>query len=183
MTATLVSDWFGARFDDLHPLLQALHRGGGTLRGPVEVVFEPGLRGAIGRLLARRFRIPLIGGRHALVVTISHQTDGLHWERRFADGGTITSIFAPVGRLPDGHWIERTGHLTMLLTVDTDGGGWHWRPLAYRLFGLRVPVAMLPRVRAGKWIEDGNYRFSVTVGVPLLGKVLSYSGLLRIASA
>jgi hypothetical protein len=178
--STLVSDWFGKHFARLHPALQHLHRSGGTLSGPVDVHFEPGVRGILGRWLAKRFRIPLTEGPHALVVTISHDAKGLHWNRCFDGDTTIASVFEPVSRLPDGYWVERTGRLTMLLTVDTDNGGWQWRPIAYRCFGVRLPLALLPRISAGKWIAAGKYRFSVIVTIPLLGKVLSYTGLLEL---
>ena len=36
---TIVSKWFGANFENLHPLLQTLHCNGGTLQGPVQIKF------------------------------------------------------------------------------------------------------------------------------------------------
>jgi hypothetical protein len=39
--------------------------------------------------------------------------------------------------------IEDTGPLKMRLTVDVENGGWYWRCLEMRLFGLRFPLWMV----------------------------------------
>jgi hypothetical protein len=179
MDGNSVRDWFGPAFFELHPLLQGLHRHGGDLSGTIEVEIPGGLAGLAGRALAKRLGVPIDGARHELSVKISHQVDGLHWDRCF-DGRTIMrSLFVPVGRRPTGYWMERSGPLKMYLTVDIVDGGWYWRCLRLRVKGLRLPVWLFPKSRAYKRIEDGNYRFYVGFSVPLLGTILSYSGLLQ----
>jgi hypothetical protein len=179
MDENSVRDWFGAAFLELHPLLQQLHRHGGILSGAIDVEIPGGLAGFAGRALAKRLGVPTDGARHELSVTISHEADGLHWDRCF-DGRTIMrSLFVPVGQRPTGYWVESTGPLKMDLTVDIVDGGWYWRCLRLTVKGLRLPVWLFPKSRAYKRIEDGNYRFYVGFSVPLLGTVLSYSGLLQ----
>lgn len=179
LESTLVSDWFGARFGALHPLLQAMHRRGGRLAGEVEVAYGSGLAGWFGRRLGRRMGLPAQPGRMPLVVTISHTDRALRWARRFGEGHEMVSLFEPVGRWPDGHWQERTGALRLLLTVDVRDGGWYWRALGARLHGVRVPVRLLPRSHAGKRVEGDGYRFEVAVIAPLLGPLLRYGGTLH----
>lgn len=61
MASQIVRNWFGGQFDNLHPLLQKLHTGGGTLRGAVSIVYGDGLAGLIGRRLAKTLHVPEAG--------------------------------------------------------------------------------------------------------------------------
>lgn len=180
---TPVEQWFGAKFAQLHPLLQKLHLHGGQLSGVVDIHVGAGLAGVIGTALARTFCIPAKSASHEFTVDIFHAADGLHWHRRFGGESPMRSLFVPVGHLPDGYWIESNGPIRMALTVDVRHGGWHWRPKKIWLHGLRMPLWLLPKTTAYKCIEDGRYRFCVSISLPLLGTVLSYGGLLQAAIA
>ena len=54
-----VERWFGPRFAQLHPSLQALHRRGGTLSGIVRIAVGKGPAGWFGRRLARSLGLPI----------------------------------------------------------------------------------------------------------------------------
>ena len=84
---------------------------------------------------------------------------------------------------PDGGWIEETGAVTLRLQVDVLDGGWQWRCIGARFGRWPVPRWLLPRTRAGKRIEAADYRFDVSIALPLLGEVLGYGGLLRADNA
>jgi hypothetical protein len=174
-----VVQWFGDGFAQLHPLLQALHRNSGVLGGQVQLQFGKGLAGAVGRRLVRRLGVPESAGPHRLDVDIRHDATTLHWNRCFDRKHHVRSRFRPEGHWPGGHWVERTGPLEIELAVDIVEGGWHWRPLAVRVHGVRMPMWLVPRSRAYKRIEDGRYRFFVGFTLPFLGEVFSYSGLLE----
>jgi hypothetical protein len=73
-----VEQWFGPGFSHLHPLLQQLHRQGGSLSGPVAIHFGRHLSGWLGRRIARRMGIPSSGSNHTLEVRIHSADDGLH---------------------------------------------------------------------------------------------------------
>jgi hypothetical protein len=180
MKSTLVRDWFGAQFGELHPLLQQLHTEGGRLAGEVQLEFGSGLAGWLGRRLAKRMGLPREPGRIPLEVTITHTPQVLVWARRFGAAHEMVSLFEPVGHWPGGHWRERTGALHFRLTVDVREGGWYWRVLGASLHGLPLPVALLPRSHAYKRIEGGAYRFEVAFIAPLLGRMLAYGGLLQL---
>lgn len=175
-----VEAWFGAAFADLHPQLQALHRNGGVLNGPVAFEAGRGLGGLLGRFALRRLGIDPSTGPHLLTVRIHHDAAGLHWARRFNDGRELVSLFQPHGQWQSGYWIERAGPLELKLDVDIADGGWRWRPLRYRLFGLTLPVWLLPRVEAGKRIVGDRYAFDIRIGFPGLGTVLAYGGHLQL---
>ena len=176
--STLVSDWFGAQFSQLHPLLQQLHQNGGVLRGEIRIDFGPGIAGWVGRRLARSLGIPVDRARCGFEVDISHTADALHWNRRFENGATMRSTFTPSGHWPHGHWSESTGTFRLDLGVDTTNGAWHWIPKRAYWHGLCVPITLLPQTRAGKWIEDERYVFRVELVAPLLGLLLRYHGAL-----
>jgi hypothetical protein len=174
--AARVADWFGPAFTRLHPALQALHRDGGTLAGPVDVRIGDGYAGFVGRRLARRLGIPLPAPGNTMQVTIFEAAEGLHWQRRFNGGRRFDSLFVPIGRHPGGHWIERSGLIELKLGVDIVDGGWHWRVLSQRLFGIALPRLLLPRTTAYKKVVDGRYRFAVDIALPIIGRVLGYRG-------
>ncbi|WP_266171490.1 DUF4166 domain-containing protein [Dyella subtropica] len=179
MTETAVSAWFGDGFERLHPLLQDLHRHGGRLHGPVRIRIGRGVAGWVGRRLARKLGVPVDEGRaHTLKVSIHHTDGQLHWDRRFDDAHHFPSTFRPVGRWPDGYWVEDTSAIALLLQVEVIDGGWYWRCVGATRGPLRLPAWLLPRGDAYKRIEQGQYRFSVSFALPLLGELLAYEGLL-----
>lgn len=178
MTATAVSSWFADDFAALHPLLQQLHRTGGVLTGSVELAIPNGLAGWVGRRLASKMGIPTEAGMYPFEVIINHEKDRLLWSRRFAQSNTLVSVFEPVGDRATGYWREATGNTELHLQVDILNGGWHWRCIGMRLNGVPLPLWLAPKTRAYKEVEGGEYRFYVGFSLPLLGTVLSYSGLL-----
>ncbi|WP_237064454.1 DUF4166 domain-containing protein [Microbulbifer zhoushanensis] len=182
MPSTIVKDWFGCQFTDLHPMLQQLHIRGGRLVGEVTLARGSGLAGLVGRRLARKMNLPEPGA-HRLAVDISHDADGLHWRRSFNGTNRVDSLFRPVGNIGQGYWIEETGPLSMQLTVDIIDGGWFWRCLGVKFLGVPVPRWLIPDSRAYKVIEAGKYRFHVEFSLPILGSLVSYSGLLTAGHA
>jgi len=178
MAQHAVEAWFGAAFQQLHPMLQQLHKNGGRLAGTVQVRMGRGVSGLVGKCLAGQLGIPPANGTTPLTVHIHSSASALHWNRTFGDGATFASVFTPVGVYPTGYWIESSGALRLYLGVAIVDGGWEWRQRGGRLWGIRIPAWLLPRTTALKRIEQGAYHFTVRVSVPLLGDVLSYSGKL-----
>lgn len=173
-----VTLWFGSHFAQLHPLLQALHRDGGTLKGVVDIKLGPGLAGWFGRRLAHALGVPTDAPRRGFAVDIRHDATSLTWTRRFDNGDLMSTIFHPVGTWPDGHWIERTGRVRVKMTVDVVDGGWYWRGVGIRVGALPLPLWLFPRSNAYKRIEAGKYVFCVEFALPFVGTALRYSGFL-----
>jgi len=174
----LVTNWFGDQFIELHPLLQRLHVNGGQLKGKVTISYGRGVAGIIGRRFAKRMQLPKTG-THQLLVSISHDDEYLHWNRRFDDQQSVESLFKPVGQIGNGYWLETTGLLSMKLTVDIKDGGWYWRCLNVNFLDFPLPLWLTPRSNAYKIIENGMYRFHVSFSLPVLGSLVSYQGLLE----
>jgi hypothetical protein len=175
----IVERWFGAGFNQFHPLLQLLHRQGGRLYGQVDLQLGCGLAGLVGARLAARLGIPTTQPRVDFQVEIHSDAVALHWNRCFADTVQLRSAFQPKGSWPHGYWLETTGALTLALAVDVREGGWYWQPLRAWLHGIPIPLWLLPRTQAYKRIENGLYHFYVGFSLPLLGKLFSYSGALQ----
>lgn len=175
--------WFGPAFERLHPRLQALHRSGGALNGQIGISTGRGLAGLLGRRLAARLGIPTDRALRGFRVDISHSQDAMRWRRRFDDGGELLSVFRPVGRYPQGHWLESTGPARIKLGVDLEGGGWRWRVLGVAVAGVPLPRSAFPRTQAYKRIEshpDGErYRFAVAFSWFPFGELLRYEGALH----
>ncbi|GGY80483.1 hypothetical protein GCM10011613_26890 [Cellvibrio zantedeschiae] len=179
MSSSLVSDWFCESFGELHPQLQQLHKIGGILAGKVHVKSARGFAGYFGRAIAKKFSIPIDAQQQLFSVTITHQSDGLHWDRTF-NARQMKSVFLPVGNKPGGYWLETTGDVQLYLTVDVKDGGWYWRCLSVKYKGITFPLWLFPRVNAYKKIENEKYSFYVGFNLPVLGEVLSYGGLLEL---
>lgn len=92
---------------------------------------------------------------------------------------TKSTLLNPVGSKADGYWVEQTGPIQLFLTVDIKDTGWYWRCLQVKIKGIRVPLWLFPQTFACKTIEHDQYRFAVSIAVPLIGRVLSYRGLLN----
>lgn len=173
-----VQTWFAAGFNQLHPMLQDLHRHGGRLHGQIDIQYGRGLAGLLGKRFAAKFGLPLGVSSTALDVHIHSDGQALYWQRTFSGATQRQSVFSPVGNWPAGYWLEKTGAVQLVLAVQVIDGGWHWQPLQCRLFGVRIPLFCMPQVRAYKTIENSQYRFYVGVSLPMLGFLFSYSGLL-----
>jgi hypothetical protein len=177
LESNAVLAWFGSAFGQLHPQLQELHRVGGSLSGNVRIEFAQGLAGIIGRRIARTLGIPL-AATSGLEVCIHSRDGALHWHRRFATGTDFKSVFVPVGHYPEGHWIESTGRVQVVLGVAVVDGAWRWEHRQTRLWGLPLPRWFAPRTIASKEIAGSDYVFRVEVVVPLFRTVVSYAGVL-----
>ena len=172
--------WFGPAFMRLHPLLQALHREGGSLQGEVAISTGRWIAGLLGRRLASKLGVPVDRPRRGFEVRIRHDDEVMVWHRRFDDGSVMSSVFRPVGRYPDGYWLEMTGPVQLKFGVDIVDGGWRWRLLGASVRGLWLPLALFPRTDAFKRIEaDGRYRFGVAFALFPFGTLLRYEGVLE----
>jgi hypothetical protein len=175
---SVVSNWFGTNFIKLHPLLQKLHLRGGHLQGTIDLEFGTGFAGIIGRRLAPKIGLPLKSGAVDFEVCISHTADTLNWVRKFDNNHIMTSLFVPHGEYPTGYWSETTGNLSLELGVDIRDGGWYWVQRKVKLFGVPLPLMLFPSSHAYKRINDNLYEFSVAFTLPIIGKLVSYSGKL-----
>lgn len=175
-----VTRWFGEAFEQLHPLLQQLHRYGGVLSGEVQIRFGANLLSKfLGKRLARKLGIPLKHPNCAFEVQITHTDDSLIWARRFGDN-MMTSQFKPIGKYPTGYWQETTEDISLQLGVTIQQGAWHWQQRCTTWKGRTLPACLIPSTTAYKYIDQGQYVFHVNMYHPRLGLLLEYAGRLAL---
>ena len=142
------------------------------------IEYGTGIAGVVGHRLAQKLGLPNGQGAHEFHVSISHTDSALHWSRRFDSAHDMVSVFVPHGSYPGGFWSETTGSLALILGVVVKDGGWYWVQRKVKLMGVPLPLFLFPSSNAYKRITDGKYEFSVSFELPIMGKLVSYSGLL-----
>lgn len=183
MIINSVTQWFGESFNELHPLLQQLHETGGVLKGTVQIQLSTNpVSRFMGKRLAKKLGIPTDLAQCPFQAIIRHTPDTLIWGRQFGKQSMV-STFKPIGVYPTGFWLETTGAIQLRLGVVIKGGGWTWVTQSMRFKALNLPLKIMPRTHAYKSIEAGQYRFAVEFSLPVIGRLLSYSGLLVLESA
>jgi len=177
----IVKKWFGEGFKNLDPLIQQLHLSNrGVLHGQVILEYGSGLSGVIGKRLGGKLGLPVSEGTKNLKVEIESKNGLLVWSRLFDSQYKMVSKFKPLGTYPDGHWQEQTGVVRLDLGVEISNGGWYWVQKNVWYKSRRLPVWLFPSSQAYKRIVDGKYEFSVSISLPLFGKIIQYDGLLEL---
>lgn len=120
---SVVSRWFGAGFEQLHPLLQALPLHGGVLAGPIEITLGQGLARPFGCAIVRKLEIPLQAGPHtgcgSKSATYPNVCSGIA-------ASTIASVWIPPSTLSaHGRTACGTGPVRLGLGVEVIDGGWY----------------------------------------------------------
>jgi len=177
---TIVQDWFGERFSELHPMIQELHTDDHRLKGVCQLEYSNGFAGKLGRSFGKKMNMPTQSGETELIVDMHHTDESLLWSRQFGATKNVISTFIPVGRFPDGGWREKTDDIEINLGVEIKNGAWHWVQNSVRLRGAPVPSIFSPKVTAYKDVLDGKYCFRVEFALPKIGRLFKYSGLLEV---
>jgi hypothetical protein len=168
----------GASWDSLHKTLQRFHSEGETVRASGVFRVRHG-HNLLARWLARIARMPQEGDAAQVQLVVIRSKNGEEWQRRFADVPLRSSQLTDSGLL-----VEHIAFLEIWLRIEiTDGG------LVYRLcraalrlgsFRLFLPHSCSPRLIASER-ATGNpdeILVAVEVSMPLLGRLLTYEGIL-----
>jgi hypothetical protein len=156
-------------FMKLPALVQQAHRGTIRLSGTAKVERGRGLGGLIAAIMG----LPKSNPKAELIVVAWHFPDQIVWSRSF-DGQAFESTF----KRDDDLLVEQMGPLSLYLQPMCEGGR-----LVYRLLGTQIGLIPLPRflapsMNAWESEKDGKYQFEVSVGLPVFGEVIRYSGAL-----
>ena len=169
----------GDAWNDLDGTVQRLH----VSVPPVQAV---GLfqvrRGTnwLARLLARLARLPEAGEAVNVRLLVTAQGDGEEWQRTFAEQPLVTLQ----SERPDGLLAERIGPIEMRFQLKVVDGALNYRATrALLCLGpllLPLPPWFSPRITAWERPvgEGGHIEVFVHVHLPLLGRLVSYSGRL-----
>jgi hypothetical protein len=126
-------------------------------------------------LLRALFRMPRAGRDLPVSVRFTQRGGTEQWERDFS--GRIMRSRLSRARIP-GEITERFGAFVFTIRLRWDGTRLHYQMVKGKLFGIRLPRALLPRVAAFEQAVDGRFRFDVSLRVPLAGLLAHYRGWL-----
>jgi saccharopine dehydrogenase-like NADP-dependent oxidoreductase len=164
----------GRRFLELPAALRRVHE------GRKREVFQGRAIARIGRGRLSKALMTAIGlpstGRHDLEVTITPDSRGEIWTRRFGSSRFSSRLNS---KSSVGTFEERFGLLRFSFRLDLSGtGGVGWRNTGWNLAGLPLPRRFAPAIRAGAGSKGERYRFSVVVAHRWTGLLFAYRGYL-----
>lgn len=161
----------GERFAALPRALRRMHEvcgdGGAQGQGTVERGGNP-----LACLVAAVMRFPPAGD-WPLHVAFAERDGVETWTRSFGPH-RFSSELSTRG----GHLVERFGPVRFAFDLPSDPSGLKMRLRNWSVFGVPLPLALAPGIEARERQEDGRFRFEVGVAMPLIGRVIRYSGWL-----
>jgi Domain of unknown function (DUF4166) len=167
----LFKDCLGEKFEQLAPLVRKAHAGKVRLEG--DVVVERG--NAIAQLVCNLFGMPPASLKCRLVVLGSHDAQTMTWNRHFDDHPMDSHFYK------DGDYVvERLGPIHMKMALEVSDGVLTYSLAKTRIFGIPIPKFISPRVKAVEQQVEDKYRFSVVVGMPVVGMLVSYLGDMQV---
>lgn len=161
------------RFDQLPDRVRALHEVHGTSTWSGRADVERG-QSRVSRIVATLFALPPAGRDQALTVTFRAQAGREIWERRFGN-----SVFRSIQYERGGLLAERVGPTTFVFALDASAEGLKLDVRRILVLGLPLPSFFWPAVCTFECERDGRYRFDVEAALPLVGRLVRYSGWLE----
>lgn len=166
----------GEAFDRMPPAIQAIHdlRVPGRASGRGSVTRGNGL---LPHLTGWLFRFPPAAEDVPVSVTFDVDAAGETWVRDFG-GHRFQSRLG--SRLKGNKPIltERFGPFIFDFDLSGDVSGLEMRLSGWKCLGFPLPRAFLPQILAHERVEDGRFRFDVTIALPWGSLVVRYCGWL-----
>ena len=165
-------------FEQMPPATQHIHRGTPAVlcAGFAEIEQADTIA---GRIVSWLFRFPEPGRGVPVRVLIEQRDDGEHWTRTYP-GRTMRSVM----RNPDrrGHTLEECfGPFAFRMVIKGDETGLDMSMLSARIGRIPLPKFLTPQIEASERTDSaGRHVFDVTIGLPLIGKIVRYKGWLEV---
>jgi hypothetical protein len=145
----------GESFESLHPNVQRAHVAPLSAVGVFDV--ERGTHWAVPAL-ARMMALPSAGRRQPVVLRVDAKSSSLQWERRIGEVRLRTRQHATNGLLT-----ERHGPGCISFRLRARDGALLYEQVDVRIFGVKVPDPVAPRVVAHVTPTTDGWRVDVTV--------------------
>lgn len=164
----------GEQFDSLPKEIRDMHNVQSRVIGTGRCEIRQG-HNPIARLIARLFGFPPEGtdvSARIEMVTLGH---GEVWTRWLGECRFSSQLNKGQGKF-SGLLTEKFGALLFYFSLPTNESG--LRMVLHRVTCLGIPLPRLfwPIVSARENVEDGRFRFDVSVRLPVLGLLTHYSG-------
>ncbi len=168
----------GEDFARLPSINQAIHITDPTKLLSGEVTIQ-GAENLAARFIASLFRMPRSCSESALSTTIELNEDGAEtWARYFPDRCMQSRMHNPD---PDNQTIDECfGLFCFTLKLDADEQGLNMFLESGKLLGITLPPFFLPKIVATERADGDKHLFDVSIALPLIGRLVHYSGWLRI---
>ncbi len=164
----------GNQYAALNNLLKAAHSGDICLEG--NVVIRRG--NVMSKMLCHILGFPAEGVNVVLKVIGHHDADRMLWKRDFA-GIKLVSEFIR----ENDYLIERMGPIQLCLKLFVNDGELHYQLIKAKFLGLPIPSALSPKLTAWEKEQQGRYNFLVDVALPVMGRLISYEGMLSLVTS
>lgn len=171
-SATLYQRVLGRDFAKLPGVLQQFHGNleGGFATGTLVVERGAGIaRGLMGKLL----NLPDPGTQVRLRLQVIPEGGKERWIRHFGHK-RIESLQWQEGP----YLFEKVGPISLAFLLTADSNGLKFQLAANRTMGWNLPSSLSLRVAAHALGAQEQWRVEVSIKVPLLGQITTYSGLI-----
>ena len=157
----------GDDFQKLHSIVQQAHIGNIKLSGNVRVS-----RGNfLANILCQILGMPKSTERVLLTVDGQHTENTMVWNRRFGDVEMISHFV-----LDGDCFVENMGPIKLWMTLSNQDGELVYRLEKSQFLFIPLPKLLSPTLFAFESENNGKYVFAVKVGLPIIGKLIEYSG-------
>jgi len=171
----LIAASLGPAFDSLPDAIQRMHATPGTLRLVGEAAVE-GAETAPGRWIARVFGFLPAADAVPVAVEMAATPEGEDWTRSFG-GRRFRSRMRPHER--PGFIREGFGPFAFDLALSAGPDALRMRVEGWRIGRMPLPRRLAPRSHAEETVDAaGRFHFEVPISVPLVGRLVRYSGWL-----
>lgn len=177
---SLYQGLLGEQWNAVSPKVKNSHLSGTELLASccLDVV---GSASIVARVIRRIASLPAPERGAPVTLHIRKTPEGEFWERIFP-GCNLRSVQS---QSPDGFLVDRFGMIAFSFRLEVlNGGIVHHHKSTYLLFGglrFRLPWCISPRVVSHEAPDATEYasRITVSVSMPLLGHVVTYSGIVK----
>lgn len=165
----------GAAWGGLPPAVRKLHDGGtSNARGEARIQGDGRWRARLARIIVG---LPAPADGVALVLEIRAHAAGETWLRHFGQQAMRSELARSTRHA---HALEeRLGPARLTFGFEVVDARLHWIAREVRVLGIPLPLRWFRGMRASCGEEQGRYTFDIDVRLPLVGRLVAYSGWLE----
>lgn len=174
-SAGLFPRMLGPAWEQLPASVRRLHDGAAVhARGTARVDGDAHWRARLVRAIAG---LPPPAGMIELTLEIRAHATGESWLRRFGRRPMRTELRASARHA--GALEEQLGPARLTFAFEVIDARLHWIAREVRVLGVALPMRWFRGMRASCGEERGRYAFDIDVRLPLVGRLVAYSGWLE----